>query len=195
MSKNEEETRERIILAALALFSEKGIRPTSVNAVAYRAGVTRVTVYRYFAEKSELARAVFLYVEQLFERGRAELERNPQADWEDVLAQIGEGLAALPRGDAYARLDELKRLYPDVYRTVQAARVANLNGLFEHLFAKSRRRSLRPGLNRALVQAVFSELVVNFFDNPRFQSLGLSDAELYRAMTDLLLHGVLEDQR
>ena len=50
---------------------------------------------------------------------------------------------------------------------------------------------LRPGLNRSIVQAVFWELVINFFDNPRFKSFGLSDAELYHAMTDILLYGIL----
>jgi AcrR family transcriptional regulator len=192
MNRAEDQTREKIVLSALALFSERGISKTTVSEVAFRAGVTRVTVYRYFSEKKELVRAAHLRVEQVFQKGLAELERNPLADWESVLNQIGEGLSDLPSGDVSARSDELKRLYPDVYASIQEVRVATLNGIFDHFSAVARRQGLlRPGLNRSIVQAVFWELVINFFDNPRFKSFGLSDAELYYAMTDILLYGVL----
>jgi AcrR family transcriptional regulator len=192
MNGDENPTREKILLSALALFSERGINRTTMSDVAYAAGVTRVTVYRYFAEKKELVRAAYLRVEQIFQDGLAELEGNPQADWESILNQIGERLSALPPGNAFARFDEVKRLYPDVYRSIQDVRVATLDGIFEHISAMAKRQGLlRPGLNRSLVQAVYWELVVNFFDNPRFKEFGLSDVELYRAMTDILLYGVL----
>jgi AcrR family transcriptional regulator len=193
MDRIEDQTREKILLSALALFSERGIAKTSLNEVAYRAGVTRVTVYRHFAEKKELAREVFLRVEQVFVKGLADLKRNPQADWEEVLDQIGEGLSSLPPGDAAARMEELKRIYPDVYSVVQRVRVATLNDLFEQLSIREKRQKLmRPGLNRQMVQAIFWELVINFFDNPRFKSLGLSDVELFHAVTDIILYGILK---
>ncbi len=90
-------------------------------------------------------------------------------------------------------MDELKRLYPDVYSSVQEVRVATLSGLFEHLFAATDRKArLRPGLNRPLVKAVFLEVAINLFDNPRLKSFGLSDAELYHAMKELFCAGFME---
>jgi AcrR family transcriptional regulator len=193
MNRIEDQTREKILLSALALFSERGIAKTSLNEVAYRAGVTRVTVYRHFAEKKELVREVFLRVEQVFVKGLADLKQNPQADWEEVLGQIGEGLSSLPPGDAVARMEELKRLYPDVYGALQKVRLATLNDLFEQLSIRAKRQKLmRPGLNRQMVQAIFWELVINFFDNPRFKSLGLTDVELFHAVTDIILYGILK---
>lgn len=192
MIKTEDRTREKILLSALALFSERGISKTSLHEVAYRAGVTRVTVYRHFAEKKELVREAFLRVEQVFEKGLADLKRNPREDGEKILNQIGEGLSALPRADAFAQMDELKRLYPDVYRAVQEVRVSTLSGLFENLFAATKRRGrMRSGLNRQFVQAVFLELAINLFENPRLKAFGLSDAELYLAIKDLFCVGFL----
>ena len=195
MSDREEYTRERIIFSALALFSEMGISKTSMSNVAYHAGVTRVTVYRYFGDKRELVREAFLRVERVFQEGLATLEQNPETDWKSVLDQIGEGLSALPRGDAFARTNELKRLYPDIYNELQNVRETILNGLFDHFFAVAERRGLlRPGLNRPVAQAIFWELVINFFDNPRFASFEFSDVELFRVMTDILLHGILKGE-
>ena len=192
MVNTEDPTREKILISALALFSERGIAQTSLHEVAYRAGVTRVTVYRHFADKKELVRESFLRVEQVFENGLADLKRNPHEDGEKILDQIGEGLSALPRADAFAQMDELKRLYPDVYRAVQEVRVSTLSGLFENLFAATKRRGrMRSGLNRQFVQAVFLELAINLFENPRLKAFGLSDAELYRAIKDLFCVGFL----
>mgnify|MGYP001765737348 CR=1 FL=1 len=192
MSKSDDRTREKIILSALTLFSERGIRKTSVNEVAYHAGVTRITVYRYFPGKEDLVREAFLRVERLFQNALEVLEQNPQADCDGIFRWIGEALGALPKGDAFARFDELKRLYPDLYSSIQQVRVVTLNAIFEHFLAVAERQGLlRPGLNRSIAQAVFWELVINFFDNQRFKTLGLSDAELYHTVTDIMLHGFL----
>jgi AcrR family transcriptional regulator len=192
MFKIEDRTKEKIVLAALALFSERGIKKTSVNEVAFSAGVTRVTVYRYFSDKKALVREAFLRVEQVFQKGLADLEQNPQADCESILRKIGQGLSSLPPGDVFARFDELKRLYPDIYNSIQAVRLTTLNGIFDHIFAMARRQGLlRPGLNRPIIEAIFWELIINFFDNPRFKSFGLSDAELFHTMGDIFLHGIL----
>jgi AcrR family transcriptional regulator len=50
----EAETRARIVAAALLLFAETGPLGTTITAVAARAGVQRLTVYRHFADESAL---------------------------------------------------------------------------------------------------------------------------------------------
>ena len=191
MRSADNQTREKILLSALSLFAERGIRKASLNEVAYRAGVTRVTVYRYFSDKKALVLQAFLRGEQVFQKALFELQSNPHADLQGVLDQIGEDLSALPSGDVFSRFDEIKRLYPDVYAAIQEVRVETLTGIFEHISTLAERQGLlRPGLNRQIVQAIYWELTVNIFDNPRFESIGLSDADLYHAMTDILLHGI-----
>jgi AcrR family transcriptional regulator len=192
----EHQTQERILLAALTLFFEQGIKKTSLAEIAYRAGVTRVTVYRYFEDKRELARQTFLRIEHVFQESLTELQKNPEAGLETCLQEIGKRLSALPTGDISACFEELKRLYPDVYTSVQETRRAALNGIFDHLFTLADRQGLlRPGLNKQLVQAVFWELVINFFDNPRLESFGLSNDELYHSVSQILLYGILRDAK
>jgi AcrR family transcriptional regulator len=189
-------TRNKIIHSALTLFSEQGIKKTSVAEVAQYAGLTRITVYRYFEDKEALVFEAFLQVEQIFRDGLEELEQNPRADWETVLSQIGEDLSALPAGDVFARFDEMKRLYPDTYQAIQEVRAAALTGLFEHLFTMAERQDiLRPDLNRPVVQALFWELVINIFDKPSLRSFGLSNAELYQEVTNIFLYGIFDSQQ
>lgn len=49
---------EELISAALAVFGERGFRAASIEEVAARAGVSKGTVYLYFASKDDLFRAV-----------------------------------------------------------------------------------------------------------------------------------------
>ena len=49
---------EELLEAALAVFGERGFRATTLEEVAARAGVSKGTVYLYFASKDDLFRAV-----------------------------------------------------------------------------------------------------------------------------------------
>jgi AcrR family transcriptional regulator len=49
-----DQTRQRIVEAAIALHTTVGPARTSISALAEEAGVTRLTVYRHFADEDEL---------------------------------------------------------------------------------------------------------------------------------------------
>lgn len=53
-AESQRQTRERIARAALELHQELGPAATTVSDIARRAGVGRVTVYRHFADESEI---------------------------------------------------------------------------------------------------------------------------------------------
>src|SRR5437879_7672052 len=52
--KKSEDTRERILVAAIQRFSKFGYRRTSINDVAEEAGLARATVYLYWRKKEDL---------------------------------------------------------------------------------------------------------------------------------------------
>jgi AcrR family transcriptional regulator len=56
-AENQAETRQRIVEAAVSLHLERGPAQTSINAIAERAGVNRVTVYRHFPDTRSLFEA------------------------------------------------------------------------------------------------------------------------------------------
>jgi AcrR family transcriptional regulator len=54
---SQQETRERIVDAAVALHAELGPAATTISALAQRAGVQRLTVYRHFQSEREIIEA------------------------------------------------------------------------------------------------------------------------------------------
>ena len=55
MARWEPDARERLADAALALFSEQGYEAVTVTQITERAGLTRASYFRYFADKREAA--------------------------------------------------------------------------------------------------------------------------------------------
>lgn len=64
--------RERLVVAAVDLFTEQGYDETTVAQIAERAGVTRSTFFRHFADKRELLAAGQETLSQLLVEGIAE---------------------------------------------------------------------------------------------------------------------------
>jgi AcrR family transcriptional regulator len=98
-AERQEQTRARIIDAAIELHQTIGPAATTVTDIAARAGVGRVTFYRHFADEDDLARACSGHY----------FEQNPAPDldsWLDV-GDPGERLSiALAEVYAYHRATE-----------------------------------------------------------------------------------------
>jgi AcrR family transcriptional regulator len=89
----QEATRRRIVEATAALHAEVGPAATSISAIAKRAGVQRLTVYRHFPDERELLEAC----------GALGEERHPSPDparWSDIDDPVARAEAAL--GALYA---------------------------------------------------------------------------------------------
>src|SRR4051794_30412341 len=67
-----EETRQRIVDAALELFREKGFAETTMREIAAHAGVATGLAYYYFKSKEELVMAFYLRAQ---DEMRPDLER------------------------------------------------------------------------------------------------------------------------
>jgi AcrR family transcriptional regulator len=72
MARWEPGARERMVLAAVDLFTEQGYDATTVAQIAERAGVTKSTFFRHFADKRELLAAGQEALSRLLAEGIAE---------------------------------------------------------------------------------------------------------------------------
>jgi AcrR family transcriptional regulator len=72
MGRWEPGARERLVMAAVDLFTEQGYDATTVTQIAERAGVTKSTFFRHFPDKRELLVAGQETLSQLLTEGIAE---------------------------------------------------------------------------------------------------------------------------
>jgi AcrR family transcriptional regulator len=185
-------TADRITTAALSLFFSRGVRKTDLTEVAYQAGVARITVYRYCGDKKGLVRAVCLRIAAIFQEAAEDDDAESTQDINRRLNQLGQNLATLPKGNLLAWLEEMHRLYPDVYDEFQTIRQTAVDHIFQQgLKLATRERALREGINPEVLKAIFGAAIVGLLENPTMISANISLAEIFATVAEVFRYGVL----
>lgn len=187
----ERTTSQRILLAARDLLVARGVRRVSMDEVADAAGVTRMTVYRHFGNRERLVREAFLQLAESLGAVVADLDGQARPDVDAFLGRIGEVVMALPAG-LQAAMAELEKAHPEVHAEIRDRERRAIARLFDLLYSGAEAQGrIRPGLKRSVVEMLFWEVVTGFFDYPALQAQGLSPAEVFRTIVDVLLNGML----
>jgi AcrR family transcriptional regulator len=140
MGRWQPDARARLQEAALALYSERGYDETTVAEIAERAGLTKRTFFRYFADKREV---LFWGSELLEQLMVAAIEAAPEPA--SALGLIGAALDA-----AATRFEEVREFAPQRRRII-----ASSPELQERELIKG--ASLTAGMARALRARGFSD--------------------------------------
>ena len=163
-AERQEETRRRIVAAAVELHTTLGPSRTTVQAIAEKAGVTRPTVYAHFPDARSLFEACSGHV-------RATIPLPDPTRWESILDPSARLETALR--ELYGYYERLETLLENVERDVavmpiiaelNARRVRYLEGvrdlLLEDWPARGRRRTrLRRVIGHALEFGTWQSLV------------------------------------
>jgi len=170
-------TRQRIVEAAVALHEQVGPRNTTISALAERAGVQRLTVYRHFPDDQALFAACSAHWFGL----------NPPPDgraWRNLADPAARSRAAL--GALYGYFRRTARMWRSLYRDLEllpaldepmAQARAYLEGLTGDLVAAWR---AGPGARRALKAALGHCVAFATWDSLARE--GLKDAEMADAV-------------
>jgi AcrR family transcriptional regulator len=187
-----DKTNDRIVAVAIDAMLTDGVKKMSLADIAFKAGITRVTVYRYFGDKRGLVRAVCLRIASYFQKA-AQAEPNDTMQAVDVrLNRLGEDLRALPPGNLLARIDEIGRLYPEVHEEFRATRQDAIDRLFQQaIAAATRERTFRSDLNLQVLKVIFGASVINLIENPTIISSNISLSEVFATVTEVFRHGIL----
>lgn len=181
-AEQQEQTRQRIIDATVALHQEVGPAQTTVAEIARRAGVTRLTVYNHFPLEEELFAACqrsFLTHHPLPDLAPALALEDPRARVEAALQELYESYRnrepmtnnILRDRSALPALDRLLR------QTMDAGQ-AQLTGALAVSFDARGNKAKRL---RALIR-----LALDFSTWQRLKREGLNDATAAKLMADLV---------
>lgn len=133
-AERQEETRRRIVDAAVELHESLGPGRTTISAIAERAGVERLTVYRHFGSESEIFRACSARYESMHPLPDAARWREIADPWDRLHAGLTElyryfestermTMSVLRDAPAIPALDETMARYDLAFREMHAALV------------------------------------------------------------------------
>jgi AcrR family transcriptional regulator len=178
-AQQQEETRLRITEAAMALHEEIGPRDTTIAAIAARAGVERLTVYRHFSDTAAIFHACTSHWLALHPPPEA-------AAWRELRRPKARARRALRALYAYYR--DTSTMWSRAYRDVEdVAALQAPMAAFEAYLARMRtdlagawRRSGRPGAKLAAALA----LATHFRTWETLHGQGMDDDAMAGMMAD-----------
>ncbi len=198
MSSQKKSTKTRLIEAALDLFAEKGVTETTTKAVADRAGVNEVTLFRHFRNKHGLLLAVMEDSAVFARLGKTLLERSSSQasvalalqEYAEVSLQTLEGVPKLVRsvvGEAGQ--------YPVENRLAlgQGLTEAN-NDVAKHLARAIENEGLQSRFPPETLASLLNGLVLGYFT---IKSTSAGDAlwegreDFLASLVELFLHGAI----
>lgn len=190
-------TTDRVIAAANDLFAERGYANTTTRAIAEKAGVNEVTLFRRFGSKAGILRA---WAEDAAAdmAGFAIAEVKEPQDLRstlDALAQL-EVRSALTRGGAAMRLAFDAATVPEVAEVLGDGPRANLTGLAGFLRERQVAGELRDDIDpHVMAEAFFSltssVVMIRTVLVPDGQPYDLSPEAVVSQLVDLFLSGVV----
>jgi AcrR family transcriptional regulator len=147
----------RIVSAARAEFEQYGVRRTTVEQVAKRAGVSRVTVYRRFDCKAALVRAVVLDDLERFARYVDSIWRSDAAIEDRFVETFTVGIMSIRKNPLF---NTLLRSEPEALLQQLTLDGEQIFDLACHLLAARLKEHVSTGELRDIEVRVASELVV-----------------------------------
>lgn len=163
MTATERETGEAILVAAAELIGERGYRGMTTRAIAERAGVNEVTVFRRFGSKQGILRALG----ESWAASMAGFAVSAIPDPSDTRGTL-EALAtmevrqALQFGAAALRLAIDARSIPEVAEVMGGGTSRNLDGLADYLTARQGAGDLRADLDPHVMAEAFFTMTSTF---------------------------------
>lgn len=195
-----EERRREIVRVAVQLFSRRGFRGTTTKEIAQAAGVSEAIIFRHFATKEELYRAI---IDRVSCEGGIE---NPYDIVGDAIERrddraVFEGLA-IHALEHHEDAKEFHRLL--LYAALEGHELAQMFWertviqFYEFLGAYIRERQQEGAMReveprivvRAFIGAIIHHSLNNNLWDPNRRLLNISNEEAARSFTDVLLKGV-----
>ncbi len=184
--------RQRLMEAARAEFSDKGIESATTRGIAERAGCNEVTIFRHFESKQNLLAAVVQETSEEFSslcECRGEFSGDPRKDLErfaqvyNASLERCEGMARALVGDGHRRPTLCKELVGDVIEPFHRSIACYLDRL-------KTEGLVRQDLNSTAFAEVFTS---SLFGGLLRRTSGLSDLDRdawLRETVDIFVHGI-----
>lgn len=170
---------QEILAKAKELFQRYGLRPVTMDDIAKELGVSKKTLYKFFANKEEL---VSHTVDQVFERVKANMISLSEDEGNaiDMLFAMDEVVCTNIETHDHSMQFQLERYYPEVY--------ARLEFKKRELVFKMMRVNLERGIREGLFREELDIDVVSFLYYSRTRTMTQADLEFLhnRPLHDIL---------
>ncbi len=184
------EIKERILIKADELFNRYGVRSVSMDDIAAGLGMSKKTLYQYYADKEELVSAVF---GAFLEENRTRC-LNDKKKAENVIHEVF--LAFDMMREMFSQMNpvvvfDLQKYHPAVYRKVHEHKYSFLYQVIKNNLDQGVKDELyRPEIDTDVIARFRIESVMMAFNSDIFPTNRTQLIHIEEQITDLLIYGI-----
>ncbi len=192
---SDQEIKQRIYEKALDCFLRFGFSKVTMNEIAEELGMSKKTLYQYFAGKEALLSAV---VTRMHEDAATVIERIAENDAADFTERLNGALNAL--SDFQARmtphfLADLAKHAPQVCKVSNDIKRNRIHTVMSNLVAEGIKKGVfRDDINEELVVLVYGGALQHLLQPETFNRLGLSVAQIHRVIGTVIMEGIIRPE-
>ncbi len=203
MEEKIETTEEKIIQAAIEIFSQKGYNGTTTKEIAGKAGIAEGTIFRYFPKKQDLLhgiliKAIEVMAPKIIGRGIAEIfkENSDKSDREVLIAFMKNRLEIFQQHFAIIKVVLNEAQYHPNIQAIYIQKVLPpikeiIDNFFVEGIKRGRFRQYHPSILTAMmVGAVGMNILLQ---HNKYLVEGLSKEEIMEQMAEVLLTGIAKN--
>jgi AcrR family transcriptional regulator len=185
---------QRIVSAARRHFLAHGFRSVTMDDLAEELGMSKKTLYAFFAGKTELLRAVLL---DKFLSIETDLERIASATSE-VLDSLHQLLACVQHHADEIQppfVRDIRREAPEMFQLVQSRRRDLIQRYFGKIFDQGRKAGIfRKDISPRLMIEILLGVTEAIMNPPKMAELGLTPKTGFLTIITVVLEGVLTEK-
>ena len=182
------ETKNRIINAAILAFNEDGVRFT-MDSVAASIGISKKTIYKFFKSKDDLILAA---IDAGFDEVKIAEQRIMSDDSLDIIEKIKRVITVIP--DQYItidwrRLQEFETYYPAAFKLINARVSTGWDNTFALLNTAMKEGRIKS-FNIYLFKSMIESCIAGFISNGTLLGQGIEYKDALNMMIEIIIEGI-----
>lgn len=185
-----DEKLELILSESVRLFKKNGIRSVTMDDIAKEMGMSKKTIYQYFANKTELVEQVLNY---MLESLNVVCIREEQAGMNaiDVLLAVSRNVSRQMKDMNPINAFELQKYYPAIYRAFVVKKREHVFDQIKRNFTQGISEGIyRTDLDVELVARLYIQKLVDVHDPEFLESVNFGFEKVFQVMFDNHIRGI-----
>ncbi len=182
-----------ILEHGLDMIFREGVRGFTVESLAKDLAMSKKTIYKFFPTKEILIQTIFQYITTVIAKKFQKihkLEINPLDKFDTAINEIVKTLNRV----SIAKISELKVRYPQVWREIEAFRLARRDD-FLTIFKEAQRQGyVRDEIDLELTSLIFMQIINDVFQPEFFIQHQIGLKETLLAYKNIFLRGIITEK-
>ena len=173
--------------------TETGVRAFTVESLAKRLAMSKKTIYKFFPTKEKLIRSimqfVFNQINSTFNKVMID-EPNPAVQFIKIMETIAKYAGRVP----VDKIAELKSLYPDIWREIEAFRLSHQDDFYTILHDAQEQGLARHDINMRATSIIYINIINSTFQPEFFLKNDLPIRETIRGFVQIVARGIFTNK-